>query len=287
MEKRRLKINGSLTFTLTLVALSLIAMPLRADAQWIEAKSKHYTVFYQAGYEQDMQFALKWLNQAEHLMKTKYGVTPDHYHISIYVLSAPAKDIDAVQSGQNQCCMRTSSGVNVGKISWLTISAPLWKTGDFKSSLGLPKSGEDYHAKILMSEYIPIGHYAVQDSRASGGWSYYNAPNWFVQGLQEYDAIFHTTDNNRTMTARRLFEWAKRNPTKFSCCAPQLQIGDDYNGGATFMAFLAEKFGENVHARLLRNPATSFELALASETKPYSPGELFDLFRKWLDQKKP
>ena len=136
-----------------------------------------------------------------------------------------------------------------------------------------------------MSEYIPIGHYAAQDGRASGGWRYYSAPNWFVQGLQEYDAIFHTTDYNRTMTAKRLFEWAKRNPTKFSCCAPQLQIADDYNGGATFVAFLADKFGENIHARLLRNPATTFESALSSETKPYSLIELFDLFRKWLDQK--
>ena len=52
------------------------------------------------------------------------------------------------------------------------------------------------------------------------------------------------------------------------------------------MAFLAAEFGEDIHARLLRNPAQTFEAALASETKPYSLPELFDRFRKWLDEVK-
>ena len=78
------------------------------------------------------------------------------------------------------------NGRRVGTLRLLSRSAPVWKSGNFKSSLGLPKAGDDYHAKVLMSEYIPIGHYAVQDARPNGGWKYYDAPNWFVQGLQEY-----------------------------------------------------------------------------------------------------
>lgn len=283
--KKRASTNNSLI--LSLFILCFISINVCLGAQWSESKSAHYTVFYQAGYEKDVTFTRTWLDRAEDLMKTKYGVSPDHYHISVYLLPAPAGDIDAVQSGRNQCCTRSSDRIKTGTIKLLTISAPVWKKSDLKSSLGLPKAGEDYHAKVLLSEYIPIGHYAAQDSRVSGGWSYYSAPNWFVQGLQEYDAIFHTTDYNRTTTARRLFEWAKRNSTKFSCCAPQLQLADDYNGGAAFVAFLAEKFGEDIHARLLRNPAATFEEALASETKTHSPRELFDLFQKWLNEKQP
>jgi hypothetical protein len=64
------------------------------------------------------------------------------------------------------------------------------------------------------------------------------------------------------MTAQRLFAWAKRNPTKFSCCAPNLAIADAYNGGSTFMAFLAEEFGEGIHAKLLQNSANTFEAGL-------------------------
>jgi hypothetical protein len=61
-----------------------------------------------------------------------------------------------------------------------------------------------------------------------------------------------------------------------------LAIADVCNGGATFMAFLAAQFGEDIHARLLRNGASTFEAALADETKPYPVQELFDRFRTWL-----
>lgn len=269
---------------LVVAALLINPAPSNADSHWIETRGAHYTIFYRAGFEKDAEFTGKWLDYAEQVMKAKYSATPDHYHISIYLLPAPDGDLNTTQSGQNQCCTRTSTGISTGTIRLLSLSAPVWKTANLTSSLGLPKTGKDYHAKVVMAEYIPIGHYAAQDSRASGGWKYYSAPEWFVQGLQEYDAIFHTTDGNRTATARRLSEWAKRNKTSFSCCSPKLTIADAYNGGATFMAFLAAEFGEDIHARLLRNSATTFEAALASETKPYSLGELFDRLRKWLDQ---
>lgn len=261
------------------------AVSFRADERWIESKRDHYTVFYQAGFEKDAEFTRTWLDRAEQLMKTKYGVTPERYRMSIYLFPAPAGDIDTRQSGQVQCCTQTSSGISTGTIKLLALSAPIWKTAELKSSLGLPKSGEDYHAKVLMSEYIPIGHYAAQDRRPAGGWAYYNAPDWFVQGLQEYDGIFHTTENNRTATARRLMEWAKRNAAKISCCTPKLEIPDSHNGGAAFMAFLAEEFGEDVHARLLRSPAATFAEALANETKPYSMEQLFAKFQKWIESK--
>ena len=272
---------------LSLIALIFSAAPFQADAQWLESKAAHYTVFYQAGFEGDVEFTRKWLDATEQLMKSKYASSPDRYFISIYLLPAPTGDIDAIQSGQNQCCTTTSTGARTGTIRFLTRSAPIWKTSNLSSSLGLPKAGDDYHAKVLISEYIPIGHYAVQDSRASGGWQYYSAPEWFVQGLQEYDAIFHSTESNRVTARQRLLQWARTNSSKFSCCSPNLAITDPYNGGATFMAFLAAEFGEDIHARLLRNPASTFEAALASETQKYSLTQLFDRFRNWLDTVQP
>jgi hypothetical protein len=59
-------------------------------------------------------------------------------------------------------------------------------------------------------------------------------------------------------------------------------ISEVYNGGATFMAFLASQFGEDIHSRLLRDPAPAFDAALANQTKPYQLPELFAKFRVWL-----
>jgi hypothetical protein len=272
---------------LMILAVVIGAAPSRVDAQWLESKALHYTVFYQAGFEQDVEFTRKWLDATEALMKSKYRSTPGRYFMSIYLLPEPTGDIDAVQSGQNQCCTQSKSGVRTGTIRLLTRSASVWKARNLASSLGLPKAENDYHAKVLVSEYIPIGHYAVQDSRSTGGWQYYSAPAWFVQGIQEYDAIFHSTDSNRTVTRRRLFQWAKANSLQFTCCSPSLTTTDPYNGGATIMAFLASEFGEDIHARLLRNPANTFEAAWATETQRYQPAQLFDRFRRWLDGPQP
>ena len=259
----------------------LIALLLGAAAQapdrWLDSQSAHYSVFYQPGYERDVPFTRRWLDASEQLMKTKYSVTPDRYRMSVYLLPAPAGGVDANESGQNECCTNRT-----GTIRLLTLSAPVWKTSNLRSSLGLPKSGEDYHAKVIVSEYIPVGHYTVQDLRPAGGWKYYDAPDWFVQGLQEYDAIFHSTDRNRTETKAALLDWARRNSGGFACCAKGLQMADAYNGGAAFMTFLATQFGEDVHARLLRDPAPTFAAALANQTMPYELPLLFDRFRAWL-----
>jgi hypothetical protein len=252
------------------------------STRWIEAKSAHFSIFYQAGYEKDAAFTQAVLNRADRVMDDKYGVTIDRYYMSVYLYPEPTEN-EGVSLARNQCCTRGNDGISLGTIYTLAPSAPAWKASDFKSSLGFPKNDENYHAKIMMSEYITVGHYAVQDSRSSGGWRYYSAPHWFVQGLQEYDAIFHSTDFNRTAMGATLLDWARNNRAAFSCCAPSVTIADDYNGGATFIAFLAAQFGEDIHARLLRSSAKTFEEALADETKPNTTAELFGLFQKWLD----
>ena len=65
---------------------------------------------------------------------------------------------DATQSGQNRCCSTDGKGRRTGTIFLLGPSAQIRKARPLVSSLGLPNDGEDYHAKVLMSEYIPIGH---------------------------------------------------------------------------------------------------------------------------------
>jgi hypothetical protein len=245
--------------------------------------STYYRILAREGAEADIAFARRWMDAAERLMQTKYHVVPDRYRISVALLARPENDIDTNVSGQNRCCAVDSEGRKTGTIFLLGPSAPIWKDRPLISSLGLPKEGEDYHAKVLMSEYIPIGHQAVQDSRPAGGWSYYSAPQWFVQGLQEYDAISHTTDTNRTTTAARLMTWARQNEGTFACCAKGIELGDPYNGGAAFMAFLAAEFGEGIHERILRSGASAFSDALAIETKR-SQADLVSRFRTWVTE---
>ena len=263
------------------VLAAVVGLSLTTESQGQKAlTTDHYAVVTRDGAEADLTFARRWLDAAEKLMASKYHIVPDRYRISVNLLYRPENDIDATQSGQNRCCSTDDQGRKTGTIFLLGPSAPIWKERQLMSSLGLPKDGEDYHAKVLMSEYIPIGHYAVQDSRLTGGWQYYSAPEWFVQGLQEYDAIYHTTETNRTQTANTLMKWARQNEGRFACCSKGIELADPYNGGAALMAFLAAELGEGIHERLLRSGASTFDEALANETKPYSQAELLSRFRK-------
>jgi hypothetical protein len=259
-----------------------VALSLTVASQGSNPATVHYDIVTRDGAAADLGFVRHWMDAAEQLMATKYNVVPTRYRVSVQVLYRPENDIDTTQSGQNRCCSTDDQGRRTGTIFLLGPSAPVWRERQLVSSLGLPKEGEDYHAKVLMSEYIPIGHYAVQDGRPTGGWRYYSAPPWFVQGLQEYDGIFHTTETNRTRTVAALMAWARQNERRFACCANGLELGDVYNGGAAFVAFLATEFGEAVHGRLLHSGASTFEEALANETKPYSQDELFGRFRRWV-----
>src|SRR5262245_49878447 len=90
--------------TLAAVVLWLGSAVLSADSQWIETRRAHYTIFHRAGYEQDAEFIRTWLDSAEQLMKSKYGVSPDRYHVSVYLYPEPDRDLSTSQSGQLQCC---------------------------------------------------------------------------------------------------------------------------------------------------------------------------------------
>jgi hypothetical protein len=234
-----------------------IALCLPAYAQFIQSKGANYSVFYPPGYEKDLEFARTWLDGAEALLKQKYGVAFTGYHIDVYLYPEPNPTADTGKANLKCCSGKT------GVISFLAPSAPIWTDFHGLTGLRLPKD-ENYQAKVLMSEYMTVGHYIVQDHRAKGGgWRYYSAPSWFVQGLQEYDGIFHTSDTNRDTTGAALLAWAKSHPGAFKCCDSGLQISDVYNGGTAFVAFLAAEFGEDIHARLLRDDSLTFMAALA------------------------
>ena len=154
--------------------LLFIAAPSRVDAQWIEGKSAHYSVFYQNGYEKDVEFTRMWLNRAEQLMKDKDQTNAPPTTTTCRSTCFPLQPATSTRSrvGKSVLDTRECRGLSTGTINLLAPSASVWKEASLKSSLGLPKTGEDSHAKVMMSEDIPIGHYAVQDARTSGGWRY-------------------------------------------------------------------------------------------------------------------
>jgi hypothetical protein len=77
-----------------LIALLFVTVLPHPNEHWLQLKGEHYMILYQVNYEKDAEFARTWMDRTEQLMKAKYGVTPDHYQMSVYLFPAPASDIN-------------------------------------------------------------------------------------------------------------------------------------------------------------------------------------------------
>ena len=70
------------------------ALCLPSWAQFNEFKTANYSVFYQPGYEKDLEFARNWLERSEALLKQKYGVSFTGYHVDVYLYPEPKPGSD-------------------------------------------------------------------------------------------------------------------------------------------------------------------------------------------------
>ena len=249
--------------------------PSANTPQWLEEDNGQYTIYYRQEYEQDVAFVRTWLDRAEGLMLNKYGLSRTGYDISVYLPPAPTG-----RTGRGQstllCCSR-----NAGEIHYMTPSAPAYGGG----ALGtLRLSADDYHSKTLMHEYITVGHIRIAEEDKSKGFQYYSAPSWFVQGLQEYDGMFHSTESNRTTGYERLLDYAERSlqDTFYNFGSSSI-----YFGGLLLQRFLAEQYGEGIHLDLLTSGQPTFDLALDEQLAIHgrTASEAFDDFQRWFQTK--
>jgi hypothetical protein len=254
------------------------AVPAHAQ-QWIEARSTQYSVFYQEANRQDVEKVRAWLDLAEQTMSQKYGVTRTGWQLSVYLHPAPTS-----RASVSTAAVTTNNTAKTAVLDYLAPSAIEWANGG-TSSLGLPKN-DDYHAKVIVHEYVTLGHQTVQQQASRGaGWSYYSAPSWFVQGLQEYDGLLHSTAANRSAAPDAIRRWAGANREGFACCQTlgdqqRIFVDDIYNGGLLFHTFLVSRFGDDIQRRLLLSAESTLYSALARETNS-SVSELFSRFREW------
>ena len=201
--------------TLLLCALlSITSVANTLAQQWLEAERSllgQYTIYYVADHEQDVEFVRTWLDEAEALMILRYFLWEHEYDISVYLHPTPTSRA-GVGLATLLCCSQ-----NAGEIHYLTPSAPAWEEARRRGTttgIGLPFD-DDYHAQVLMHEYITVGHIQISANKPLG-FKYYSAPSWFYQGLQQYDGMFHSTESNRTIGYQKLLDYADVYPVSES-----------------------------------------------------------------------
>ena len=145
---------------------------------------------------------------------------------------------------------------------------------------------DDYHAKNLVHEFTHAGQRVI--------WGSVNTrpvPQWVSEGLAEYEGMFNATEHNRTVGFDSLVRYVHDEiPDRIflakSLGSDQLSLttSDVYFGGALIMKYLADKFGEDIHRRLVRHTHSTFDEAMAAEfeASDTTATEVFEDLQAWL-----
>ena len=232
-----------------------------------------FSICYTAEYADDMGFVERWVTQAKERLRTKYQVTDlqnpysgADLHLSVMLLPQPDDNADTGTT-RFMCCYDTSGESNstgsFARIPYLTLSHKDWDRSSTWGALGLPTN--DYHAKNIVHEVIHAGQFTIWGFQGS-------VPGWVHEGLAEYEGMFNVNEYDKTAVVDSLVRYVRDHipdsiflATSPGSGAPSISTSDVYFGGSLILKYLAERFGEDIHNRLVRHTYGTFDEALAAE----------------------
>lgn len=270
-----------------------------AGQDWLEARTDTYSVFYKPGFEADVETAKAWMSRAEQATFDIYGVNFSAFKIALYLhpVPVPGNNVN-VGTARLTCCNSSGDGpgslkIYRGTIDYLAPSYAGWAQGkDPVTGLAMDAY---YQKKLMMHEYMTVGHYAALVSRGpadpgrfgpASAWHYYDAPDWFYQGLEEFDGS-EASDKNYREAISPLIVRESRKRDGIICCRsldpaiPGVAAESVYVDGFTLVSYLSSRYGGNFRVQLLKNTAPTFWSAL-EEVTGASASEIFLGFASWL-----
>ena len=223
----------------------------------------HHRILFPPGEENMAARAARVVTVVTDAVLVKYGTALQGFRAEVR-LRLPPTEMQS-RSGPYSCCsLDFGEGVTIATIAYDGALA-----------------GHDDEV-ALATALMPLAYLAVQTERGDG-WMFNDAPEWFIEGLATFDGRSELTLSRQEVRAD-LVRWKQQHSRTIECCGTgghTLFVSDQAIGGAAFLAYLAEQFGEDVHARIVRSNSESFTQAFAEETRPYTLKELFDRFTVW------
>jgi hypothetical protein len=108
------------------------------------------------------------------------------------------------------------------------------------------------------------GEYLQAATRTHEGWSFYAAPNWFVQGTEEWMVTLRRASIPVDELAVSTAERSRLNGVRYVDGA--VDLDDDDSDGLSLVAWLHVAQGADLLTRLLASPAPTFDQALVDVT---------------------
>lgn len=134
-----------------------------------------------------------------------------------------------------------------------------------------------YCQRVLVHEYSTVLLESICRSK-SRGWSFWDAPPWFVQGAEEYLALNYSTQQAGDVTSAK---YRQETLTRaLVTCDWGLDAQAPYISGPVLVAFMHEHYGRDLFVRLLQSEQPTFASAMRA-VLACSPEEFFTDFQAW------
>lgn len=146
-----------------------------------------------------------------------------------------------------------------------------------RTSVGEPMD-EAYVQRVLVHEYATVLLESIARNKPRG-WSFWNAPSWFVQGTQEYLGVMYSTDHARRVTLRKYTEATREQSLVTADWG--FDARSPYVSGPVLVAFIHERFGREALVAVLRSERPTFGLAMR-EALATTPEGFHAAFVGWL-----
>ncbi|MCZ6671488.1 MAG: hypothetical protein O7C75_00975 [Verrucomicrobia bacterium] len=234
-----------------------------------------YIIKFRPGFEQDAEYIEKSINNAlacfEKAFK-EWTPTEKIRNANLEVILHPEANFLA-GPGRTEIHTETKDGVYHAR---LHLFPPSLITPGHRTSMNEPM-GKDYYDRLMIHELFSIIADKVTRNKESG-WHIYEAPDWFVQGLEQYVAL-SISDSEETL--RKYIIRTKKNET-ISQTDSGLAVSNPYTCGTALLAYLCRN-GNNTIKQLLMSNDPSFEEAIQRHTG-MNTKVFLTKFNEWIDK---
>ncbi|XZE53567.1 hypothetical protein SH139x_005321 [Planctomycetaceae bacterium SH139] len=259
--------------------LTIFALPATVAAQeWLTATHQFYEIRYTSENEAELQSVKEILSQFRSSFCKAAGVDVTLADASQIVLELHPKNSDSVQVGYVSLVGGTFD--NRGQRGYrgtIRMPGPAAYDGRVSSSSGHPQDRK-FFDKLLVHEISPIFIELLAWSKGGR----FRGPNWFIQGIEEYFGVFHSTDYWRTDGREVYYERLKLLPDSIDTDFG-LNVTDPYNDGFLVMNYLRDTYGEAAIFELIASRERTFGKRMQSATNSRYDEFAVD-FNEWKKQ---
>ena len=211
--------------------------------------------------------------------------TGRHLHVNLMLLPDPDANAD-IGTTRFMCCYTQDGALTYyGEFAWIPYLAPShpdWSRPTFGVLAYRP---EDFHVKNIIHEMTHAGQFVICDYSCRYRKS---IPSWVFEGLAEYEGTIHTSDSGgvQRLANHVADEGLVSLGIPLGGTEPEITVAEVYFGGSLLMKYLADRFGESVHNRLVRLEHSTFEAAFMAEfrSKGVTALQVFGDMQEWIGE---